>query len=58
MCHRMEHVTYLEGENDMIAREQKEVRHVAHRVTKKSLCLEKQVLTRRGTELCRNCCKL
>ena len=58
MCHRIEHVTYLEGENDVIVREQKGVKHVAHRATKKSLCPEKQVPTRRVKELCRNCCKL
>ena len=29
MCHRMEHVTYLEGGNGVIVRETKGVRHVA-----------------------------
>ena len=31
MCHRMEHVTYLEGENSVIVRETKGVRPVAQR---------------------------
>ena len=31
MCHRMEHVTYLEGENGMIVRETKGVKCVAQR---------------------------
>ena len=33
MCHRVEHVTYLEGENGVLAREQKGVMHVAQRAT-------------------------
>ena len=31
MHYRMEHVTYLEGENGVIVRETKGVRHVAQR---------------------------
>ena len=50
MCHRMEHVTYLEGENGMIVRETKGVKCVAQRATKKSLSLEKTVLARKGIE--------
>ena len=50
MCHRMEHVTYLEGENGVIVRETKGVKCVAQRATKKSLSLEKTVLARKGTE--------
>ena len=50
MHYRMEHVTYLEGENSVIVRETKGVKCVTQRATKKSLSLEKTVLARKGTE--------
>ena len=53
MCHRMEHVTYLEGENSIIVRETKGVKCVTQRATKKSPSLEKTVPARNSTEQCR-----
>ena len=50
MHYRIEHVTYLEGENGVIVRETKGVKCVAQKATKKSLSLEKTVLARKGTK--------